>query len=159
MASLSDIQLRIVVQSTGIDNVATLSSTLGNVSNGLTNASKAADAAKGSWSQFGKALGDIERDLDAVFRAASHLQALGHDLTGMGQAGLGFLKESTEAWGDYEFALHRAAGALGIFDTATPIFKQLQQGIDAVSQDVRLFPAEVIAKAVYFCVSSTGQTG
>lgn len=158
MAELSDIQLRIIVQGTGLENLQKINDTLGKVTGAIGASSAAANTAKGSWDRFRDSLSELERKFDAVFRAASHLQALGRDLTGMGEAGIGFLKESVEAWGEYEFAVHRAAGALGVFDTTTPIFFNLQQAIDDVAQEARLFPAEDVAKAVYYWGSATGQT-
>jgi TP901 family phage tail tape measure protein len=158
MAELSDIQLRIIVQGTGLENLTKINDTLGKVTGAIGASSAAANNAKGSWDKFRDSLSELERKFDAVFRAASHLQALGRDLTGMGEAGIGFLQKSVEAWGEYEFAVHRAAGALGIFDTTTPIFFNLQKAIDDVAQEARLFPAEDIARAVYFWGSATGQT-
>ena len=158
MAELNDIQLRIIVQGTGLDNLTRLNSTLSNTMSGLNNAAGAATNANGAWSRFRDSLSDLERRFDAVFRAASHLQALGNDLTGMGQAGFGMLKGAVDQWGEYEFAIHRAAGALSIFDVQSPIFDQLQDAVNEAAQEVRLFPAEEIARAVYYWGSATGQT-
>lgn len=158
MAELSDIQLRIIVQGTGLDNLQRMNDSLAKSIGNLHNSAAAANTAKSSWARFGEELSHLERKFDAVFRAASHLQALGSDLTDMGQATIGMLKESVDQWGEYEFSIHRAAGALSIFDTTSPIFHQLQQAVDDAAQEVRLFPAEEIAKAVYYWGSATGQT-
>src|SRR5574338_78900 len=157
MAELSDIQLRIIVQGVGLDTLKKLNEGLAAGQASLAGATRSATEAKGSWDSFREGLSHLERQFDAVFRAASHLQALGSDLTGMGQAGLGFLSNAVDQWGEYEFAIHRASGALGIFDTQSPLFYELQDAVDAASQQVRLFPAEEIAKAVYYWGSATGQ--
>jgi TP901 family phage tail tape measure protein len=158
MADLNDIQLRIIVQGTGLDNLNRLNTALANATTGMGNVAGAAKGATSAWSNFRDELSKLEQKFDAVFRAASHLQALGSDLTGMGKATIGVLKESVDQWGEYEFAIHRAAGALSIFDTTSPIFFDLQKAVDEAAQEVRLFPAEEIAKAVYYWGSATGQT-
>lgn len=158
MAELNDIQLRIIVQGTGLDTMQRLSDHLGKVAGGMAGATGAAKGATSAWTDFRNSLSELEHKFDAVFRAASHLQALGADLTGMGQAGIGMLKGAVDAWGEYEFAIHRASGALGIFDTHSPMFAHLQEAVNDAAQEVRLFPAEEIARAVYYWGSATGQT-
>lgn len=158
MANLNNIQLQIVVKGVGLNTLSQMQGSLSGVNTALSGASGAASKANTTWGGFAKRLGDIERNFDAVFRAASHLQSLGSDLTGMGQAGLGMLKNSVDEWGNYEYALNRAAGALGIFDTLSPIYKQLNDGITAVAKEVRVFPADQIAMAVYNWGAATGQT-
>lgn len=158
MAELNDINLRIVVTGTGIDSIRNTASAFDSMARAMATASANAGVQAGSWKSFGDELSNLERKFDAVFRAASHLQALGRDITGIGEAGIGALKESVEQWGNYEFAVHRAAGALGIFDTTSPIFHSLQSAIDETAQSARLFPADEIAKATYYWGSATGQT-
>jgi TP901 family phage tail tape measure protein len=158
MAELSDIQLRIIVQGSGLDNINRLNDGLNKAAGAVRASASEAVKAQSSWGAFREGLNALERQFDAVFRAASHLQALGRDLTGMGQFGLENLKASVDAWGEYEFSVHRAAGALGIFDTTSPIFTRLQNEIDKTAQSARLFPAEEVAKAVYYWGSATGQT-
>lgn len=157
MAELNDIQLRIIVQGMGLEQLQRTSDGMGRLAAGVQNASKQAAAAKGVWTNFADGLSNLERRFDAVFRAASHLQALGRDLTGMGMAGMGFLKSAVDEWGNFEFALNRAAGALEIFDTQTPIYHKLQNAINDVAQEVRVFPAEDVAMAMYVWGSATGQ--
>jgi TP901 family phage tail tape measure protein len=158
MADLNDIQLRIIVQGTGLDNLNRLNQSLASTMGAMNNAASSAQNATSKWSQFRDQLSTLEHRFDAVFRAASHLQALGSDLTGMGEATIGVLRGAVDAWGEYEFAIHRASGALSIFDTTSPIFFELQDAVNAAAQEVRLFPAEEIAKAVYYWGSATGQT-
>lgn len=158
MADLNDIQLRIIVQGTGLDNLQRTNDHLARMMSNLNNTVAPAQAATSAWTKFRDALSELERKFDAVFRAASHLQALGSDLTGMGEAGLGALKGAVDQWGEYEFAIHRAAGALSVFDTQSPMFHALTKAVDEAAQEVRLFPAEEIARAVYYWGSATGQT-
>lgn len=128
---------------------------LNNQLDGLT---KKGDKSKSMWEALRGRLDEIEQRYDAVFRAGFRLQNLGSDLNRIGQAGIGVLDKSVESWGDFEFALNRAAGALSIWSTATPIYQELRDGIYEVAQEARIFPAEDIARAVYYWGSTTGQT-
>lgn len=157
MAELNDIQLRIVVQGTGLENLTRMNDALGRSMSGMVNAAGAAKGATSAWSNFRSQLSELEHKFDAVFRAASHLQALGSELTGMGKAGLGLLRETVGEWGKYEYALNRAAGATEIFDTKTPIYKKLNQAIVDVAKEVRVFPAEEVAMGFYHWGAATGQ--
>lgn len=152
-----DIRVEIRVDVLGLDNMKRLGSAINGLKANLEQVTKAGDSQKGMWEQLRKRLDDIETKYDAVFRAGFRLQALGQDLNRMGQAGIGVLKSSVDQWGDFEFSLHRAAGALSIWDTKLPIFTKLREGIYKVAQEARLFPAEDVAKAVYYWGSTTGQ--
>lgn len=115
------------------------------------------DQGVGKWNELRQALDAIEQKYDAVFRAGFRLQNLGADLNRMGDAGVAVLKKSVDTWGSFEFALNRAAGALSIWETTTPIYEKLKQGIYEVAQEARIFPAEDIARATYYWGSTTGQ--
>lgn len=110
------------------------------------------------WDKLHQALSDIEQRYDAVFRAGFRVAQAGHDLKNIGDEILGFLGNATDQWGDYEFMLNRAAGAMDLFDNKAPLYKQLSDGVQAVAREVRIFPAQDVAKALYFWASTTGQT-
>ena len=105
-----------------------------------------------------KQLSKVERNLDAVFRAGVHLQSMGRDLLGfakrVGTAAMG----AADAWGEFEFNLNRAAGAMDIFDTKSPMYQKLKDSIIAMTRELRLVPADEAALAMYHWQSTTGQS-
>lgn len=109
------------------------------------------------WDKLHAALSDIEQKYDAVFRAGFRVTQAGHDLKNIGDDILGFLSKASDAWGDYQFMLNRAAGAMDLFDSTAPLYKDLSEGIQRVARDVRVFPAKDVAQAMYFWGSTTGQ--
>lgn len=155
--ALSNIQIKIVVSSVGVQNAQQVAAALQNVGTQAQASSKLAQNSTTGWSNFGKELGNIERNLDAVFRAASHLQSMGNTIRKFGQEGMKALQGTTKAWEEYEFTLNRAAGALEIFDVQAPMYDRLQQSINDVAKEVRVFPADEVAEAMYFWGSTTGQ--
>jgi TP901 family phage tail tape measure protein len=105
-------------------------------------------------------ISDAEHKFDALWRAAFRLSMLGNDLKRFGQAIIGGLQGALDAFGDFEFMVNRAAGAMEIWgdasDTTRVNSEQLQNAILETSKELRLFPAADVAKAVYFWGSTTG---
>jgi len=102
-------------------------------------------------------LRNTEIRMDAIFRAGIHLQAMGRDLIGFARDTLGIVGDLTDQWGDFEFMLNRAAGAMGLFSPTLPMYDALKQKIFDVAQELRIFPADDVAKATYYWQSATGQ--
>jgi TP901 family phage tail tape measure protein len=102
-----------------------------------------------------------EENVDALWRAAFRLQMLGADFTRWGQTILGGLKGITDQFGEFEFMANRAAGSLRLFntdgDSAALSTHDLQNAVMDTAQELRLFPADDVAKSVYFWGSTTGQ--
>jgi TP901 family phage tail tape measure protein len=103
-------------------------------------------------------LSRVERKMDAVFRAGVHMQSMGRDLVGFAKKMIGFGKQMLGAWGDFEYTLNRAAAAAGIFSNTAPMYDELKKAIYGASRELKLFPAEEVAKATYFWQSTTGDT-
>lgn len=102
-------------------------------------------------------LSKVERKLDAVFRAGVHMQAVGRDLLGFASKLAGAAKGMTDEWGKFEFTLNRAAAAADIFDNTSPIFKELKKAVYDAAHELRVFPAEEVARGLYFWQSTTGE--
>jgi len=102
-------------------------------------------------------LSKVERKLDAVFRAGVHMQSMGRDLLGFAQGAAGAAADAVSAWGDFEFTLNRAAAAADIFDTQSELYDQLKNSVYDLSHELRIFPAEEVAKGLYFWQSTTGE--
>lgn len=102
-----------------------------------------------------------EENVDALWRAAFRLQMLGADFSRMGRGIIDAVSGVTEVFGSFEFMANRAAGALGGFEAANVNAQvttvDLQNAIMDTSQELRLFPADEVAKAVYYWGSTTGQ--
>ena len=103
-------------------------------------------------------LNRVERKLDAVFRAGVHLQSMGRDLLGFGKKMIGMLSGAADAWGEFEFNLNRAAGAMDVFDNKSVMYQKLKTSVIEMSRELRLVPVADAAKAMYFWQSTTGQT-
>lgn len=152
-----DIQLQIEVDVLGLENIRRLQKEMQGLLGVQDRVKKKNDENISKWQELRDALDKIEQRYDAVFRAGFRLQNLGADLNRMGKAGVAVLQSSVDQWGDFEFALNRAAGALSIWGTQLPIYDKLKQGIYEVAQEARIFPAEDIARATYYWGSTTGQ--
>ncbi len=152
-----DIELQIKVDVLGLQNVSALQQAMQKLHAMQGTIKDGNEKNVGAWEKLRNALDRIEQKYDAVFRAGFRLQNLGADLTRMGQASLSVLKDSVDQWGDFEFAMNRAAGAFQIWSNTLPIYEALQRGIYKVAQEVRVFPAEDVARAFYFWGSTTGQ--
>ena len=110
---------------------------------------------------FGKIvdpLSRVERKMDAVFRAGVHMQSMGRDLVGLGRRIVGALKGATDAWGDFEFNLNRAAGAMDIWDNKSQMYDKLKEAVMGMSRELRLVDPATAAKALYYWQSTTGES-
>ncbi len=164
MSDLSDIQLRIRVD---IINSAAILGLVSNMNKAQSATQKLGDAsvqtAKKS-SVFVRAfdkvtghLSGVERAMDAVFRASVHMQAMGRDLLGFAKKVAGAAKTMVDAWGDFEFTLNRATAAADIFGNTSPLYDKVKVAVYGVARELRLFPAEEVAKGLYFWQSTTGE--
>jgi TP901 family phage tail tape measure protein len=102
-----------------------------------------------------------EEQVDAIFRAGFRLQMLGNDMERLGHQTIGALVGMANEFGDFEFMLNRAAGAMGILqdevDNGINVYDRFQSAILRTSQELRLFKPEDVAKATYFWASTSGQ--
>jgi TP901 family phage tail tape measure protein len=161
----TDILLRIRVDVTNVQAIASLGAALdkaqrsmANIDNANKKVGKSTGLVMGMYEKFSNRLNRVERSMDAVFRAGVHLQAMGRDLLGFGKKMTGWLSKATDAWGDFEFMLNRAAGAMDVFDNQSQMYQDLKNGIMEAARELRIFPAEEVAKAMYYWQSTTGQT-
>lgn len=163
-ATLSDIQLNIIVSVANMGSLTALSGALTNVNKVMDNTrraqedvGKATNPLLGAFQALSARLSGAERAMDAVFRAGVHLQALGRDLMGFAKSVVGSIGDMVDAWGKFEFSLNRAASASDIFTRTAPMYEKLKQAIFDATHEMRVFPAEDVAKATYFWQSATGQ--
>lgn len=168
MSSLGDIQLNIIVNVQGLAAAANLSGVVAGVgasqakiAGGMTAATKAASSQAAQMQTLRQRLTDVEQKYDAVFRASYRLQIVGYQLIGAGQKILEYVKSLTDEWGKFEFTINRAAGALQVWkNTATgvnPVYGALIDNVLSLTKELRIFPAEDVAKATYFWASTSGQ--
>lgn len=161
--------MRIILGVAGMDAVQKATDAVNRVTTAAQNSAEAVNASAGA---SGKASGLFQRLNDSlnetasrygnVIKAGFELELVGQRIAAVGQKGIDVLHDSLDAWGDYEFTLNRAAGALGIWDknsTATQLGTDaLNTAVHAAAEELRIFPAADVAKAVYFWGSATGQT-
>lgn len=157
MADAGRIEVIVNIDIMGLDQFDQVARAAQRMAGATDNATKQMQKSVGRFERLRQALDALEQKYDGVFRAGFRLQAAGRDLIDSGQAILGFLSEATDAWGDYEFMLNRAAGAMGLFDKMSPLYKTLRNDIETLAQEMRVFPADDVAKATYFWGSTTGQ--
>jgi TP901 family phage tail tape measure protein len=95
-----------------------------------------------------------ETAMDAVFRASFRLKMAGNDLMDMSRRVLTSFGNMMNEFGEFEFMLNRAAGALAVTDD---LMDELLNSVLDLSVAMRLFPAKDVAQALYFWGSTTGQ--
>jgi len=158
---LQDVQLRIFLSVNGLSSLNTLNTAIkGNtgIMSGMSAVSKGQTSI--NWDQVKSfqglttQLNNVERNYDAVYRAAQHMTQIGQQLNQVGQAGIGVLKSAVGQWGDFQYSMNRAAGAL---DVSTDMYGKLQGAITDVAKQVRLFSPNDVAMAMYYWASATGQ--
>lgn len=168
MGNQSDIKLNIVVSVAGQQALNSLTSGIQRTNTAQTramvaavNAGRAARAQADQMKGLSARLTDAETRYDALYRASYRLQIVGYQLVGAGKQMIGMVKSLTDQWGNFEFMVNRAAGAMQIWkNTAAginPIYNALIDRIEQATKDLRLFPADDVAKATYFWASTTGQ--
>lgn len=103
----------------------------------------------------------VETAYDSIFRAGFRLKMLGDDMKQLGEKVLGALGGIASEFGDFEFMVNRAAGAMGILtnevDGGTNVYSAFQSAILDTASSLRLFKPEDVAKATYFWASTSGQ--
>lgn len=106
-------------------------------------------------------LREFEERNDAIFRAGFRLQMLGNDMEALGRKTIGALQGMAQEFGDFEFMVNRAAGAVGLLKTETDgganVYDKFTDQIQSAAAELRLFKPEEVAKATYFWASTTGQ--
>lgn len=168
MSSLGDIQLNILVNVQGLAATANLSGVVAGIgasqakiAGGMTAATKAAGAQAAQMNTLHQRLTAAEQAYDAVFRASYRLQIVGYQLIGAGQKVLEYIKGLTDEWGKFEFTINRAAGALQVWKNTSngvnPVYAALIDNVLNLTKELRIFPAEDVAKATYFWASTSGQ--
>jgi len=164
MADISDIILRIRVDIVNsgailqlIANANKLAAAQGRLSSGGVKNAKVAGLMARAFDKVTGHLTNVERKLDAVFRAGVHMQSMGRDLLGFARKVAGAAADMTEEWGKFEFTLNRAAAAADIFDNQSAIYLKLKEAVYAAAYELKVFPAEEVAKGLYFWQSTTGE--
>ena len=159
--SLQDIQLKIILETRGLESVNATNSALRGMHKTMGEVFKASELNRHSDEQRAKGMSGLlqkineaEHKYDALYRASYRLKQAGQDLIDIGMGGIGMLSKAVSAWGDYEFALNRAAGAMSVPDKLLP---RLSDAILDVAKNVRLYKPEEVAKATYYWASTTGQ--
>jgi TP901 family phage tail tape measure protein len=168
MASQSDIKLNIVVSVSGQQALNTLASGIARVNavqaraaTAANNTTQAVSRQRTQLTGLAGRLEEAETRYDALYRASYRLQIVGSQLVNGGKDILGMVKMLTDGWGDFEFMVNRAAGALQIWknvgSSLNPIYTALIDNLQAATKELRLFPADDVAKATYFWASTSGQ--
>lgn len=102
----------------------------------------------------------FERQMDALFRMSFRMQMAGYSLIQFGRSIKNFLDGIMDTFGEFQFNLFRAAGALSIFDDATgvtnPLVMALQESVIGLSEKMLLMPIADVAKAMYYWGSTVG---
>lgn len=157
MSEAGRIEVTVQIDILGLDQFDKVAAAAQRMATGTDNAAGQMEKSVGRFERLRSALDALEQKYDGVFRAGFRLQAAGRDLAAVGEGILEFLQEGTDQWGDFEWSMNRAAGALEIFDTTLPIYERLEESINKVAREARIFPAEEIAQGMYFWGSTTGQ--
>ena len=162
--SLDDIQLDIVVTLQGLPQIDSLTKSLSGVSKAASAVRTQTESNVGvnvrsirSWNDLTDQLGSVERQYDAVFRAGVHMTQMGSDLMRWARGITGMLGGAVNEWGDFEFALNKAAAASQIFDPQAKMYEALKDSIYDAAAAMRVFPVEDVAQGVYYWASTTGQ--
>ena len=168
MTDIGDIRLNIILSVAGQSNLAALNSGIAVFGANQVNIFRTTQQATGglekqrtTFQRLTDSLSQAEVKYDAIFRASYRLQIVGQSLLNVTEAITGTVSDLTTKWGDFEFMVNRAAGALQIWKGATADVNTTYDGlIDRIitaSKDLRLFPANDVAKATYFWASTSGQ--
>jgi TP901 family phage tail tape measure protein len=103
----------------------------------------------------------IQPQFDAVFRAGYRMQEVGRDMMQVGERIIGTIAGMTQEFGEFEFMVNRATGAMGLHQDALEngenIYERFKTRILETSRELRLFKPAEVAKGVYFWASATGQ--
>jgi hypothetical protein len=122
---------------------------------------KAVDDASAAQLTLVGRINKYERALDAVFRASFRLQMAGNDLLQVARSVTTHFTGMMNLFGDFEYMMNRAAGAMSIWDDAADkgmvTTGQFQKALLNLSEEMRLFPAQEVAEAAYYWGSTTGQ--
>lgn len=104
---------------------------------------------------------EMEHRMDALFRASLRLNLTGMTLRRWGENIFRFGVDIMNTFGEFEYTMLRAAGALEIWrtdlDETSVGFGVLQEKILGAAKEMRLFASEEVAEALYFWGSATGQ--
>lgn len=164
MSDISDIVLRIRVDIVNSAAIASLITSMQRVDAQAARTGKRAGLLAQAASKVGSAfskitdpLSKVERKLDAVFRAGVHMQAVGRDLLGFATKMIGAGQQLADEWGKFEFTLNRAAAAADVFDNTSAIYDKLKKAVYEAARELKVFPAEEVAKGLYFWESTTGE--
>ncbi|MHB8958362.1 MAG: phage tail tape measure protein [Candidatus Limnocylindrales bacterium] len=164
MSNPTDITLRLRVQ---IDNLAGIQSLIGAMQATQRAASATAKssataglAAQRAGARFGlwnDALSRFHRQAWAAQAAMTYMKTAGRSLMGVARDLFGTMKDLTDKWGDFEFALLRAAGAAGVFDRTAPMFDNIKQAIYGATTELKFYTSQDIATSLYKWAAGTGQ--
>lgn len=103
-------------------------------------------------------ISQAEHKFDALFRAAYRLQMVGRNLKSFSDTIVGFGNDIMNTFGDFEFMMNRAAGAMQVWAGQSLVgIDDLRNGILDTAESLKLFSAEEVAQGLYFWGSATGQ--
>jgi TP901 family phage tail tape measure protein len=111
--------------------------------------------------QVSARISDAEKRVDALFRASYRLTMVGHTLRRFSQDIFRLGSEVMNTFGEFEYMLNRARGALSVFSGATLSGRDgatvMREGVTELAQELKVFPAQDVAQSLYFWGSTTGQ--
>lgn len=143
---------------TGLQNIQAQGAKVAKSISGVTGSMRTQAAQAGTLKDR---LDSAEKQYDAIFRASYRLQNVGYGLINVSKEMFGIISNLTDQWGNFEFMINRAAGAMQVFtdsgSKANPIYEALIENVYSLSKELRIFPATDVAKAVYYWASTTGQ--
>lgn len=101
-----------------------------------------------------------EKQVDAVYRASYRLAMSGSNLQMLARRTFDFGRQFMDTFGEYEFMLNRAAGAVEIWNDSqvegVDGTRMLSDSVLSLARDLRIIPAQEVAEAFYYWGSATG---
>jgi len=101
-----------------------------------------------------------EKQVDAVYRASYRLSMTGSNLMQFGRRVIDMGRNFMDTFGEYQFALNRAAGAVEIWEGATidgvDGTELLSERVLDLAEGMKIIPAQEVAEAFYYWGSATG---
>lgn len=160
MSNLQDITLviKVITDSTPVDrlnsSMSRFSQTAGRTNAGIGRLSGSISPLRNHFAGLSDKLGMAERQMDAVFRAGVHMQAMGRDLMGVGRDIAGFATNIVTTYAKYDFILRQSALAL---NTNVEWTHKLDKAIQATAITLGKFKPEEVAAAYRIWGAATGE--
>ncbi len=164
MSNLSPIELviKVITDTTPVNKLNDSLKTVQQTTEAGTRATrKSAEAAQLAGSRFGgwnDALSRFQRQSWAAQAGMTYMKTAGRSLLGVSNQLKAVATDLTDKWGEFELALVRSAGAVGIVDRTSALFGDLKEGIYDARRELGFFESSEIASALYKWGAAMGIT-